>query len=133
MVYIGNALQNEVNHRRFIRYALKYADCIGVSYTSDYSAFEESGWYELWGESIIAHEYDERGVLILFLKIDHSTVNWIKSKTNIFDFMQSEDGEFLWDLCLYKDESEVFSTVTHEKMAYISEEMWQEYNSKSLG
>lgn len=114
-----------------MRCALKYADRIGVYYTSDFSAFKGSRWYELLGESVIGHEYSERGVLCLFLKIDHVTVGWLKGKKGIFDFMQTDDGDYLWDICFFKDGSEVFSSTTHEELAYISEEMWQEYNSKA--
>ena len=115
-----------------MRFALKYADRIGVYYTSDFSAFKESRWYELLSESIIGHEYSERGVLCLFLKIDHVTVGWLKEKKDIFDFMQTDDGDYLWDICFYKDGSEVFSTVTHERLSYISEEMLREYDAMSL-
>ena len=129
MLHTEIDLQDPENYRRFMRFALKYADRIGLSYTSDLSAFKETRWYELLGESIIGHEYSGRGVLCLFLKIDHITVGWLKGKKDIFDFCRAEDGDYLWDLCLYKDGSEVFSSTTHEKLAYISEEMLREYNA----
>ena len=124
-------LENAAGYRRFICFALRYADCIGISYTSDFSAFKESRWWEFLGGSVIKYEYDESGKLNLFLKIDHITVEWLKGKKDIFDFWQTDDEEFLWDLCLYKDGREFFTSITHEKLSYISEEMWQKYNTKA--
>lgn len=132
MIYTEIDLQNPKNYRKFIRFALKYADCIGVSYTSDFSAFKESRWWELFGGSVVKYEYDERGILNLFLKIDHITVEWLKGKKDIFDFWQTEDEDYLWDLCLYKDKSVFFTSITHEKLSYISEELWAKYKEGEL-
>ena len=122
-------LENTENYRKFIRFALKYADNAGFSYTSDLSAFRESEWWEELGESVIGHEYDERGILMLRMRIDHAVYHWLKSKRDIFDFEPSgeDDTEFLWDLCLYKDGREIFSSVTHENQMYISDELCDSY------
>lgn len=119
-------LENPEDYRRFIRGALKYADCIEVSYTSDYLAYLDSEWSKLFSDSLIRYEYDDHGNLFLYLKIDHTTVDWLKSKKDILDFRQSDDGEFLWDLSLYKDGREIFASVTHERETYISRELWNE-------
>lgn len=108
-------LENADNYRKFMRTALKYADGIGVSYTSDLSAFKESRWWELLGGSVTGHEYDEQGTLMLRLKVDHATCDWLKSKKSIFDFWETEDDQMLWDLCLYKDGRVIFSSITHER------------------
>lgn len=119
-------------YRRFIRFALKYADCLGLSYTGDLSAFKESKWWEMFAESFIRHEYDEDGDLTVYLKIDHVAVEWLKSKRDIFDFWDTDaDENFLWDLCLYKDGEEIFTTVTHERLQYISQKLNNEYLRKS--
>ena len=123
-------LENTANYRKFIRFALNRADSIGVSYTSDLSAFRESKWWEELGESVIWHEYDERGILMLRMGIDHPVYSWLKSKRNIFDFGglgDTDNTEFLWDLCLYKDGREIFSSVTHERQLYISAELCDPY------
>lgn len=125
-------LENTDSYRKFMRIALKYADCIGVSYTSDFSAFKESKWWEPLGKSVIRYEYDERGTLMLHLRIDHFTYDWLKGKKNIFDFGDlRDDEEFLWDMCLYKDGREIFSSVTHEKDLYISDELRKEYTKEN--
>lgn len=110
--------ENAQNQRDFLRRALKSADCIGLTYTSNISAFKESKWREVPGGSLIRYEYDEDGTLMLYFRVDHITVEWLKEKSGVFDFLDSDNGEFLWDLCLYKDGKEVFSSVTHERRCY---------------
>lgn len=43
---MGLDLSDPEEYRKFIRFALKYADCLGLFYTGDLSAFKESKW---WG------------------------------------------------------------------------------------
>lgn len=124
--YFG--LENSVDYRKFIRTALKYADSIGVSYTSDYSAFKESKWWEILGESVIRCEYDDSGTLTVYLKIDHFTYDWLRAKKDVFDFWDWDiDDNILWDLCLYKDGEAIVTTVTHEQLQYISQEFYNKY------
>lgn len=127
------ALENPEKYRIFVREALKYADCIGLSYTSDYSAFLESAWSGLFSESIIRHEYNDHGVLYLYLKIDHATVNWLKDKKDIYDFRQPDyDDEYLWDLCIYKDGRMIFWSITHEYQTEISDELYEKIKEKLI-
>lgn len=116
-------LENTSSYRKFIRAALSCADSMGASYTSDLSAFKETEWWEILEESVISHEYDDRGTLMLRFGIDHAVYGRLKSKRNIFDFGDLTGDEFLWDICLYKDGREIFSSVTHERELYISDEL----------
>lgn len=59
-------LEDARSYRKFILAALKYADCIGLSYACDLSAFKESKWWEMLAGSFIRHEYDERGNLMVY-------------------------------------------------------------------
>lgn len=129
--YPSPDLSSSEKYRKFLRFALKYADCVGLSYTGDLSAFKESKWWETFSDSFIRHEYDEYGNLTVYLKIDHVTVEWLKSKRDIFDFGDNNDESFLWDLCFYKDGEEIFTTITHERLQYISQEFYNEYIRKS--
>ncbi len=116
-------LESTDGYRRFIRAALRYADSVGVCYTSDFSAFKESEWQDELGESVIGHGYDEYGGLELLLKTDYAVYNWLMSKKSVFDFGDFGDDEFLWDLCLYRENREIFGSVTHEREYYISDEL----------
>lgn len=118
-------LENTGGYRKFIRVALKCSDSIGISYTSDFSAFKESKWWQLLGGSVTRHKYDEDGSLILYLKIDYVTCEWLKAKRSIFDFWDSEDDQQLWDLCLYREDMEILASITHEKDLWISDELRQ--------
>lgn len=124
-------LENTDEYRKFLRFALKRADSVGASYTSDFSAFKESKYWENLGESVISGEYDERGVLTLRLKIDHAVYDWLREKKNLFDFGDPFNEDILWDLCLYKDGREIFSSITHEGEAYISDELLGEYTKEN--
>lgn len=127
--YIG--LDDPENYRKFIREALKYADCIGLSYSSDYSAFLESDCYNILSESVIRHEYSDRGELVLYFKIDYTVVNWLKDKKNIYGFRQPDyDDEYLWDLCLYRDGRMIFWSITHEYQTEISDELYEKIKEK---
>lgn len=85
----------------------------------------------MFADSFIRHEYDEQGNLTVYLKVDHVTVEWLKSKRDIFDFWDNDGDNFLWDLCLYKDGEEIFTTITHEGLQYTSQEFYNEYIRKS--
>lgn len=124
------ALENPEKFRIFVREALKYADCIGLSYSSDYSAFLESDKYKNLIGSVIRYEYSDRGELVLYFKIDHTMIEWLRSKKNIFDFRDINDDEYLWDLCLYKDGKIIFGSITHEYQAEISYELWKNIKEK---
>lgn len=124
-------LEKPENYRKFIREALKYADCIGLSYSSDYSAFLGSDCYNILSESIIRHEYSDRGELVLYFKIDHTVIDWLRSKKDIYDFLPSlDDDEYLWDLCLYKDGRMIFWSITREYQTGISDELWENIKEK---
>lgn len=129
--YIKNAVSiNEFNktddYREFIRWALKYADEIELSYSSDYSAFRES---ELWNEfkdSIAEYGYDDSGTLHLRFRIDHVINEFLKSKKCLCDYPWSELG-FLEDLSFIRNGETVLDTVSHENRVYISPEMLEKY------
>ncbi|MDE6726942.1 MAG: hypothetical protein K2J80_03255 [Oscillospiraceae bacterium] len=121
---IYNELQDFRGYRKVMLAALKYTDRIGLSYTCDMSAFKESKWWEMFAGSFIRHEYDERGNLTVYFKVDHVTVEWLRSKRSIFDFWdRGDDDDLLWDLCLYREDREILSSITHEMMLEISEEL----------
>lgn len=117
-----------LEYRSFIGWALNYADMISLSYSSDYSAFCESEKRSFLKESVIRYEYDDRGVLLLYLKIDHITNGLLKAKRSLCDRSWTEDGDFLEDLCLFRNGETVLDTISHERQIYISTEMPEEYN-----
>ncbi len=122
-------LSTPEKYRKFLKLALNRADCIALSYTSDLSAFKESEWWEMFEKSFLKSEYDSEGNLTVYLKTDHSTVEWLKSKHDIFDFLdEDKDGQYLWDLCFIKNGAEFFATVSHERQQYIDEKFYSEYN-----
>lgn len=115
-------------YRNFIGLALNYADMIGLSYSSDYSAFEESEKQSFLKDSVIRYEYDDRGVLLLYLKIDHITNGLLKAKRNLCDWHWTEDDDFLEDLRLFRSGETVLDTISHEGQIDISTEMLKEYD-----
>lgn len=115
-------------YKSFIGWALNYADMIGLSYSSDYSAFEESEKQSFLKDSVIRYEYDDRGVLLLYLKIDHITNGLLKAKRNLCDWHWTEDDDFLEDLRLFRSGETVLDTISHEGQIDISAEMLKEYD-----
>lgn len=93
-------LENTDEYRKFLRFVLKYADCAEVSYTSDFSAFKESEYWEKFGESVISREYDERGTLTLHLKMDRAVYDWLREKKEHFRFRRSVQRGYFVGLVL---------------------------------
>lgn len=139
-------LRNEKNYRNFMQWALKYADMICVTCEGMfYEDFIESKWGFL-KESILDYEYTSDTpvtsslgdtFLVLYLKIDYITNQWVKSKSNIYDFRKDvvkKNGRYswLWDICLCKEGSVIFYSCTHEEYCTIDEKVLEEYNTFSV-
>lgn len=129
--YPSKDLKNVTEYRHFIKIALKYADCICLSYTDGLKDFYESEWSFL-AKSIIEHEYTNKSpvtigptVLLLYLEINNVTKQWLWNKMHIFDFISHdiESSESLEDFCLIKDKELIFCSCTHEEFYFADKKL----------
>ena len=124
----NDELTDGKEYQRFLRVALNYADRICLSFDGGWKDFMASDWAFL-ATSAVDHEITSHSpvtvgptVLLLYLKIDHMTVEWLKGKRHIYDF-QSTDSDCPEDLCLLKNGMLVFCSCTHERFCYMNEEL----------
>lgn len=134
----GEIEQSE-KYARFIKWVPKYADCICVTCNGlDIDGIKDSCFGFLY-DSISDHEYTDEtavtetpgtDVLVLYLKIDHITMEWLREKKNIYDFKPVFSGKEYFcieDLCFVKNGRLEMCSCTHERFCYISPEMLAAY------
>lgn len=80
--------------------------------------------YEFTSESAVTIGCD---VIMLYLKIDHITMKWLREKKNIYDFGLRSAEHCLDDLCFVKDGLLEMASCTHERDCFISAEMLTAY------
>lgn len=127
-------LEQPEKYARFIKWAPKYADKICVTgYWNDVDEIKKSPFAFLYG-SIVDCEFTSESavtispdVIMLYLKIDHITMKWLREKKNVYDFNPRSDEHCLDDLCFVRDGRLVMASCTHEHTCYISAEMLTAY------
>ncbi|MCM1307839.1 MAG: hypothetical protein NC223_04490 [Butyrivibrio sp.] len=136
-----NELENTNEYRSFMKWMPKYADGICLSLTGlEYSEFGESKWGFL-KDSVTGYEYTvespvTRGpeVLLLYMKTDNVTSRFLRSRENIYDFMDpmiiKRDYIYLYDLCLVRGGKLELCSCSHERFCYISRAMLNAYKNK---
>ncbi len=135
-----NELENAEEYASFMKWMPRYADsicltCVGL----EYSEFGESRW-EFLADSVIDYGYRVESPvtqgpedMLLYLKIDNVTSRFIRSKKDIYDYMEpminKKDYMWLYDLCLVKNRKLELCSCSHERFCYISENMLRTYKS----